>query len=39
MRASGFVVTELDRFRIRLAANPLINWAVQGAARPEKVAS
>jgi SAM-dependent methyltransferase len=37
MRASGFVVTELDRFRIRLAANPLINWAVQGAARPQKV--
>jgi SAM-dependent methyltransferase len=36
MRANGFVVTELDRFRIRLAANPLINWAVQGVARPQK---
>jgi SAM-dependent methyltransferase len=36
MRTSGFVVTELDRFRIRLAVNPLINWAVQGAARPGK---
>jgi hypothetical protein len=39
MRANGFVVTELDRFRIRLAANPLINWAVQGVARPKKMSA
>jgi SAM-dependent methyltransferase len=35
MRANGFAVTDLDRFRIRLMVNPLINGAVQGAARVE----
>jgi hypothetical protein len=34
MRTNGLVVTDCDRFRIRLTVNPLINWAVQGAARP-----
>jgi SAM-dependent methyltransferase len=35
MRANGFAVTDLDRFRIRLMVNPLINEAVQGTARLE----
>jgi ubiquinone/menaquinone biosynthesis C-methylase UbiE len=35
MRANGFAVTDLDRFRIRMAVNPLINEAVQGVARVE----
>jgi ubiquinone/menaquinone biosynthesis C-methylase UbiE len=35
MRANGFAVTDLDRFRIRLMINPLINEAVQGTARLE----
>jgi SAM-dependent methyltransferase len=35
MRANGFAVTDLDRFRIRLMVNPLINGAVQGVARAE----
>jgi hypothetical protein len=39
MRTNGFVVTELDRFRVRLAPNPLVNWAVQGVARPQKAAT
>jgi SAM-dependent methyltransferase len=34
MRTNGLVVTDCDRFRIRLTVNPLINWAVQGVARP-----
>jgi ubiquinone/menaquinone biosynthesis C-methylase UbiE len=33
MRTNGFAVTDCDRFRIHLAVNPLINWAVQGVAR------
>ncbi|MDQ1374281.1 MAG: hypothetical protein QOJ09_1619 [Actinomycetota bacterium] len=33
MRTSGLAVTDCDRFRVRLAVNPLINWAVQGVAR------
>ena len=35
MRTNGFAVTDLDRFRIRLMINPLINGAVQGVARAE----
>ena len=35
MRANGFAVTDLDRFRIRLMVNPLIGVAVQGTARVE----
>lgn len=36
MRSNGLAVTDLDRFRIRLAPNPLINFAVQGVARPQE---
>jgi SAM-dependent methyltransferase len=35
MRTNGFAVTDLDRFRIRMMVNPLINEAVQGVARLE----